>query len=86
MVVCECVLSDGTLKHLETVQKILQKDSSFSSRSDVVDILLRYIVSDIDKISLNEIALVDEYFLDHPSFLSAFYNDIMMSATFYLDS
>ena len=86
MVICECILSDTTLKHLKTVQNILQKDSSFSDRSDVVEILLRYIVSDIDKISLDDIVLVDDYFLEHPSFLRAFYNDVMMSATFYLDS
>ncbi len=86
MVICECVLSDHTLKHLEIIQNILQKNSSFSTRSDTVEILLRYIVSDIDTLSLDDLVLVDDYFSEHPAFLYAFYNDIMMSATFYFDS
>ena len=85
MSLCECILSDDTIEHLNTVQKILQKDSSLSSRSDAVELLLRYIVSDVDDISVNILILIDDYFLEHPSFLHAFYNDVMMSATFYSD-
>ncbi len=83
MVFCECIFSDNTLKHLEIVQKMLQKDSSFSNMSDIVEILLRYIVCDIDKISFDNFVLVDDYFLEHPTFLHAFYNDVMMSVIFY---
>jgi len=83
MVVCECILSDNTLKHLKIIQKILQKCPSFSSRTNTMEILLRYIVCDIDKISLDDLVLVDEYFLEHSAFLYAFNNDVMMSATFY---
>ena len=86
MTICECILSDDTLQHLNTVQKILQKNFSLSSRSDTLELLLRYIVSDIDEIPVNDLALVDDYFLEHPSFLRIFYNDIMMSATFHSGS
>ena len=86
MSLCECILSDNTLEHLKSVQKILHKDDSFSNRSDVVELLLRYIVSDIDTISVDALILIDDYFLEHPSFLHAFYDDVMMSATFYSES
>jgi len=82
----ECVLSDGVLDHLATVQKLLHKDSSISSRSETVEILLKYIVFDVDKISVNDLILIDDYFSAHPSFLHTFYNDFMMSATFISDS
>jgi len=85
MVICECIFSDNTLEHLETVQNILQKDSSLLGRSDAVKLLLRYILSDVDSISVNDLILIDDYFLEHPSFLRAFYDDVMMSATFYSD-
>jgi len=84
--ICECVLSDGILDHLATVQKLLHKDSSMSSRSETVEILLKYIVSDVDGISVNDLILIDDYFSANPSFLHAFYNDFMMSATFISDS
>ena len=83
MAFCDCILSDNTLKHLKIIQKMLQKDSSFSSRSDTLGILFRYILCDIDKISLDDLALLDDYFLKHPTFLYAFKNDVLMSATFY---
>ena len=86
MAMCECILSDNTMKHLETVQKILQKDFSLSSRSDTVELLLRYIIYDVDKIPTNDLVLIDDYFLEHPSFLRTFYNDVMMSTTFHPDS
>ena len=86
MVVCECILSDSTMEHVETVQKILQKNSSLSGRSDAVEILLRYILSDVDELSVSDLILIDDYFLEHPSFLHEFYNDIMMSANIYSDS
>ena len=86
MVVCECILSDSTMEHVETVQKILQKNSSLSGRSDAVEILLRYILSDVDGLSVSDLILIDDYFSEHPSFLHAFYNDIMMSANLYSDS
>ncbi len=86
MAICECVLSDGILDHLATVQKLLHKDSSMSSRSETVEILLKYIVSDVDGISVNDLILIDDYFSANPSFLHKFYNDFMMSATFISDS
>ena len=86
MSICECILSDNTLEHLKNIQKILQMDDSLSNRSGVVELLLRYIVSDVDDISVNDLILADNYFLDHPSFLHAFYGDVVMSATFYSDS
>ena len=86
MSLCECILSDNTLEHLKTVQKILHKDDSLSNRSDVVELLLRYIVSDVNDISVDDLILIDNYFLEHPSFLHAFYDNVMMSATFYLES
>ena len=82
MVLCECILSDSTLENLKKLQKILHKDSSLSSRSEVVEVLLKYIVSDVDGISVNDLILIDDYFSEHPSFLHAFYNDFMLSATF----
>ena len=83
MTFCNCVLSDNTLKHIKIIQKMLQKNSSFLSRSNTVEILLRYIICDIDNISLDDRALIDNYFLKHPTFLYAFKNDVMLSATFY---
>jgi hypothetical protein len=47
-----------------------------------VEILLKYIVSDVDGISVDDLILIDDYFSVHPSFLHAFYNDFMLSATF----
>ena len=82
MVICECILSDNTLNHLKTVQKMLQKDLSLSGRSDTIEMLVKYIVSDVDEIPVNDLALIDDYFSEHPSFLHKFYNDFMLSATF----
>jgi len=86
MVLCECILSDNTLEHLKTIQKILQKDSTLSSRSDTIEMLVKYIVSDVDKISVNNLIVIDDYFSEHPSFLHAFFNDFMLSATFNSNS
>jgi len=86
MIVCECILSDDTHRHINTVQKKLQKNSSLTGRSDTVEILLKYIVSDVDGISRNDLILINDYFSEHPSFLHAFYNDFMISATFNRDS
>ena len=82
MAFCECILSDTTLKHIEILQKILQKDSSIAGRSETVEILLKFIISDVNDISVNDLILIDDYFSEHPSFLHAFYNDFMLSATF----
>ncbi len=70
MALCECILSDTTLKHLEILQKILQKDSSMVGRSETVEILLNYIVSNVHDIPVNDLILIDNYFSDHPSFWS----------------
>ncbi len=86
MVICECILSNNTLDHLKIVQKILQKDLSLSGRSDTIEMLVKYIVSDVDKISENDLIVIDDYFSDHPSFLHAFFNDFMLSATFNSNS
>ncbi len=86
MVLCECILSDDTLEHLKTIQKILQKDLSLSGRSDTIEMLVKYIVSDVDKISVNDLIVIDDYFSEHPSFLHAFFNDFMLSATFNSNS
>ena len=82
----ECILSDTTLEHIQILQKILKKGSSASDRSETMEILLKYIVSDVDRISVNDLILIDDYFSAHPSFLHAFYNDFMISATFNSDS
>ncbi len=82
MVLCECILSDNTLEHLKIIQKMLQKDSTLSGRSDTIEMLVKYIVSDVDKISVNNLIVIDDYFSEHPSFLHAFFNDFMLSATF----
>jgi len=86
MIVCECILSDNARKHISIIQKKLQKDSSLLTKSDTVEILLKYIVSDVDGVSVDDLILIDDYFSDHPSFLHAFYNDFMLSATFNSDS
>ncbi len=86
MVLCECILSDNTLEHLKTIQKMLQKDSTLSSRSDTIELLVKYIVSDVDKISVNNLIVIDDYFSEHPSFLHTFFNDFMLSATFNSNS
>jgi hypothetical protein len=86
MVICECILSDNTLEHLKIVQKMLQKDLSLSGRSDTIEMLVKYIVSDVDKISVNDLVVIDDYFSEHPSFLHAFFNDFMLSATFNSNS
>jgi len=86
MVICECILSDNTLNHLKIVQKMLQKDLSLSGRSDTIEMLVKYIVSDVDKISVNDLVVIDDYFSEHPSFLHAFFNDFMLSATFNSNS
>ncbi len=82
MAFCECILSDSTLEHIQILQKILQKDSSICGRSETVAILLKYIVSNVNDIPVNDLILIDDYFSAHPSFLHAFYNDFMVSATF----
>ena len=86
MAVCECILSDNTLDHLKILQNILQKNPYISGRSEIVEILLKYIVSDVNNISVNDLTLIDDYFTSHPSFLHSFYNDFMISATFNSDS
>ncbi len=86
MVLCECILSDNTLEHLKTIQKMLQKDSTLSSKSDTIELLVKYIVSDVDKISVNDLIVIDDYFSEHPSFLHTFFNDFMLSATFNSNS
>jgi len=85
MVICECVLSENTLNHINIVQKLLQKNSQTLCTSDVVVILLKYVLSDTCVISLDDFTHIDQYFLEHADFFHSFYNDIMMSTTFYLD-
>ncbi len=86
MALCECILSDTTLEHILILQKILKKDSSMCGRSETVEILLKYIVSNVNEITVNDLILIDDYFSAHPSFLHAFYNDFMVSATFNSNS
>ena len=62
MAFCECILSDTTLEHLQILQKILQKNSSMSGRSETMEILLKYIVSNVNDISVNDLILIDVYF------------------------
>ena len=85
MVVCECLLSKTTLNHINIVQKLLQENSQTLCKSDVVVLLLKYVLSETYVISLDDFTLIDQYFLEHPDFLHSFYNDVMISATFYLD-
>jgi len=86
MVICECILSDNTLDHLKIIQRMLQKDLSLSGRSDTIEMLVKYLVSDVDKISVNDLIAIDDYFSEHPSFLHTFFNDFMLSATFNSNS
>jgi len=86
MVICECILSDNTLDHLKIIQRMLQKDLSLSGRSDTIEMLVKYLVSDVDKISVNDLIVIDDYFSEHPLFLHSFYNDFMLSATFNSNS
>jgi len=86
MVICECILSNNTLEHLKIVQKMLQKDLSLSGRSDTIEMLVKYIVSDVDEIPVHDLILIDDYFSEHPSFLHEFFNDFMLSATFNSNS
>ncbi len=86
MAFCECILSDITLEHIQILQKILKKGSSASDRSETIELLLKYIVSDVDRVSVNDLILIDDYFSTHPSFLHAFHNDFMKSATFNSNS
>lgn len=85
MAICECILSDDTFVHVEIIQKLLKKGSYIPNDSDVVEILLKYILSKSDIIPLDEFIIIDKYFLEHPDFLCSFYRDVMMSATFYLN-
>ena len=85
MVVCECVLSDNSVVHIKNLQKLLQKGTSFPNASNVVEVLLKYIISDPRAITLDDYAIVDQYFLEHPKFMADFYDEIMMSATFHTD-
>ncbi len=85
MAVCECIFSDNSFKHIQIIQKKLQKDHFTPTHSDVVGMLLRYIVFDYDMISLDDFVMVEQYFLDHPVFHYSFYNDVMMSATFDME-
>ena len=78
MAICECILSDTNIEHL----KNLQKNLSLSGRSETVELLLKYLISNVDSISSNDFILIDDYFSEHPSFLHSFYNDFMISATF----
>ena len=82
MAICECILSDTTIDHLKILQKIFQKNNSIAERSEIVEILLKYIVSDVNNISVNNLILIDDYFSEYPSFLHSFYSDFMISATF----
>ena len=84
MVVCECILSESTLNHINIVQK-LQENSQTLCNSDVIVLLLKNVLSETCVISLDDFALIDQYFLEHADFFHSFYNDIMMSTTFYLD-
>ena len=86
MIIRDCILSENTLEHLKIVKKLLQKNSHVPSQSDVVVILLKYIVSNTNTIPLDDFTLIDQYFLEHPNFLNSFYNEVMMSAIFCLDS
>ena len=85
MVVCECVLSENTLKHVKIVQNMLHNEADSRYGSDVFDMLLRYIISELDTIPVDDLILIDDYFTKHPSFLNEFYTDVMMSATFHSD-
>lgn len=83
MVICECILSDETLKHVKILQKMLDRDSTFQSRSQAIGLMLKYVVSDLDGVLLDDLLMLDDYFSSHPSFLYGFYHDVMMSATLH---
>ena len=86
MTICECILSDDSLEHIKTVQKLLQKGTNIRSYNEIVEMLLKYIVSGDHSSSFDDFIQVDQYFLDHPKFLQSFSSEIMMSATFHLNS
>ncbi|MFQ5782602.1 MAG: hypothetical protein ACE5GR_06060 [Nitrosopumilus sp.] len=78
-------MSDNSIKYIKTIQDLLQRQSSFRNGSDVFDILLRYVISEVDSIPINDLVLIDDYFSKHPAFLNVFLSDVMMSATSYSD-
>ena len=86
MTICECILSDDSLEHIKTVQKLLQKGTNVRSDNEIVEMLLKYIVSGDDSSSLDDFTQIDQYFLVHPDFLQSFSSEIMISATFHLNS
>ena len=86
MVVCECILSENSVKHVEILQKILCMDSGTKSNSEILSMLLRYVVADPGDISIDDLILIDDYFSKHPAFLNQFYTDVMTSAIFYSNS
>ena len=83
MVICECILSENTVNHIQNIQKILCMDFTFKNRSLVLRKMMQYVLSDFDGIPLSELILIDEYFSERPDFLREFYHEIMMSATFH---
>ena len=65
MVVCECVLSDSTLEHIDTIKKALEENSYFT-HAELVEILVRYVLCDLDEISTDDLILIDDYFFLSP--------------------
>lgn len=83
MVVCECILSDDTYRHVQTVQEKLCRDSDYRSRSEAIGLMVKFIVGDLDSIPIDDLIILDDYFFSNPSFFYAFYDDVMLSATFH---
>ena len=81
MVECECILSNDTYKHVQTLQKKLGRDSDFRSRSEAVGLMVKFIVGDLDNIKIDDLIILDDYFFSNPSFFQEFYNDVMLSTT-----
>ena len=83
MVVCECILSDDTYKHVQTAQEKLCRDADYRSRSEAIGLMVKFIVGDLDSIPIDDLIILDDYFFSNPSFFYAFYDDVMLSATFH---
>ena len=86
MVVCECILSDDTFKHVQTIQEKLHRDSGFKSRSEAIELMIKFIVGDLENIPIDDLIILDDYFFSNPSFFYSFYDDVMLSATFHSDN
>ena len=86
MIFYNLILSDKTVEHVKSIQKLLKSDSFTPDLSYTLNLILRYLFLETKNIGLGELALLNQYLLENSSFLPRFYDEVLISAIAFSES